>query len=135
MEITIERPQESFSKKLPYTIVQGKTELGTIGNGESLPLKLDPKKGELKIKSGWCGSNAINLQSLSSNKLHIKENKFLFKRFPFLCGSLCILAVIFGNSHSPEKEVAIGVCVFTILCAISLVTIWKDKWLFLRELK
>lgn len=136
MEITIARPQEPFNKQISYRIVQGKTELGRIGNGEKIPISVDPEKGSLKIKTAWCGSQAIHLDTLASTKLEVKGNTFFHRQSPFLGALLCILGVgIATTHHNAIKGLAIGLISLVIFYAIAILSVWKDKWIFLKEIK
>jgi len=136
-EITIQRPYENFNKYCSYEVFVGKEKLTELKNGEEKIVELSKELENeiLKAKIQWCGSNIFPLKDFSPDGIiKVSGNKFLNLKIPFI-GSVfpIILIGIINASNQQIKYIGSGLIIFLIFFLLGTFTIWRNKWLKIKQ--
>jgi len=136
-KITLYRPKESFNQYCSYRILVGGNVLTELGNGEEKVIELpnDQETGKLQAKIQWCGSEKLELATISDNqKLIVTGNKFLNKRLPLIGALFPITGVVILNSQNLlPKNIGIGFFLAIMAILILSITLWMNRWLKLEK--
>lgn len=134
--ITIRRPNEKFNKNCSYIIKIGKRTFGELKNGEEkiIEISAEFECESLQVKIQWCGSNKIRLSKVAQNGIIlVKGNKFLNRKMPLFGAIFPLIGLMIFNLEIISKNVGVGIFIGFLLGIIGSVTIWRDKWLYIKE--
>jgi hypothetical protein len=126
--LILKRPDERFNKYCSYIILMNGKKIGELQNGEEKRIEVDSLfDKEIEVKIAWCGSGK---RKVSNPHLMITGNIFFNQRMPIMV----VLFWVIGLLVNVSKETSIWgtslVC-FLLLCTL---TIFKNKWICIREL-
>ncbi len=134
-KITLHRPKESFNKNCSYEILLGKHTLTSLNNGEAKTIEIPEEWSNepLKAKIQWCGSEKMDLKSITENsKISVSGNKFLNGKMPLFGAIFPLIGLITFNFHVVSKNVGIAIFLLFLFGIIATITIWRNKWLKLK---
>jgi len=132
--IEISREKTTLNKNFVYKIVtDDNTVIGELSNGESKSFQLTDRTKYIKAKLFWCSSKRIDIDNLKDNTKYIlTQNDFLNRRLPFFGG---LIPLFFWISQYSEALKIYSILIITILTFLlfGTLTIWRDRWLLLKE--
>lgn len=134
-QVTIKRPLESLNNNCAYAIIISGNKIAEIRNGETKVIEVNDVSKEIQAKISWCGSNKLNVEN-GENEIEITGNKFFNKWLPFSGSLLVILGLTFTINHeiAQLKTLGIVLMILYVFFLIGTLTIWKNKWLFIKKL-
>lgn len=124
---------EYFNKNCTYDVKVGNRIVAQLKNGEKkiIVIPSKPENTFIQAKIQWCGSEKFDVSTfLENEKIIVSGNKFLNKKAPLFSAIIPLFGVlIFTNDNIVFKNFHIAFLVLFVLAMISLITIYRNKWL------
>ena len=137
-QLKIIRLNEWANKRFSYKILVNGKEQMEIANGQESLLNIEGGS-TVQAKIMWCGSKPVTLPANDEiiKELRVSGNKTFNTHFPAVASMVfcvCILVNKFYSSDS-AKIILTSIMVGTMIYAVCLVTIWKNKFLDIELVK
>lgn len=137
-QLKIIRLNEWANKRFSYKILVNGKEQMEIANGQESLLNIEGGS-TVQAKIMWCGSKPVTLPANDEiiKELRVSGNNNFNTHFPAVASMVfcvCILVNKFYSSDS-AKIILTSIMVGTMIYAVCLVTIWKNKFLDIELVK
>jgi len=137
-QLKIIRLNEWANKRFSYKIfVDGKEQL-EIANGQESLLNIEGGS-TVQAKIMWCGSKPITLPANDEKikELRVSGNKTFNTHFPAVASMVSCICILVNNFYTSDsaKIILTSIMIATMIFALCLVTIWKNKFLDIELVK
>jgi hypothetical protein len=137
-QLKIIRLNEWANKRFSYKILVNGKEQMEIANGQESLLNIEGG-ATVQAKIMWCGSEPITLPANDEkiNGLRVSGNKTFNTHFPAVASLVFCICILVNKFYTSDSAKIILTCIMiaTIIYALCLVTIWKNKFLDIELVK
>ena len=137
-QLKIIRLNEWANKRFSYKILVNGKEQMEIANGQESLLNIEGGS-TVQAKIMWCGSKPVTLPANDENikELRVSGNKTFNTHFPAVASMVFCVCILVNKFYSRDsaKIILTSIMVGTMMYAVCLVTIWKNKFLDIKLVK